>query len=85
MEGKFGNVKRKGKLQRIMAKLSHTSESVIYVGSVVLNLEKWQREEALSRFLCIILMVYQRGVEKLYKVVIGGGNCSFLPTLPFQY
>lgn len=40
VEGKFGNCKRKGSLGRIMAKLAHTSESVIHVGIIVLNLEK---------------------------------------------
>ena len=40
VEGKFGNSKRGGTLQRIMAKLSHTSESVIHVAILVLNLEK---------------------------------------------
>ena len=40
VEGKFGNSKRGGTLQRIMANLSHTSESVIYVAILVLNLEK---------------------------------------------
>ena len=44
VEGKFGNAKRKGTLDRIMAKLSHTSESVIHVGIIVLNLDKWLRE-----------------------------------------
>ena len=39
-EGKFGNCKRKGSLGRIMEKLAHTSESVIHVGIIVLNLEK---------------------------------------------
>lgn len=55
VEGKFGNAKRKGTLQRIMAKLSQTSESVIHVGFVVLNLEKWLREDlwALLRLLNI--------------------------------
>ena len=40
VEGKFGNGKRGGTLQRIMAKLSHTSQSVIHVAILVLNLEK---------------------------------------------
>jgi len=43
VEGKFGNVKRKGTLNRIMAKLAHTSESVIHIGFIVLNLDKWMR------------------------------------------
>lgn len=44
VEGKFGNAKRKGTLNRIMAKLAHTSESVIHVGIIVLNLNKWLAE-----------------------------------------
>lgn len=44
VEGKFGNAKRKGTLDRIMAKLAHTSKSVIHVGIIVLNLDKWLRE-----------------------------------------
>ena len=43
VEGKFGNAKRKGSLDRVMAKLTHTSESVIHVGLIVLNLDKWLR------------------------------------------
>lgn len=43
VEGKFGNCKRKGTLGRIMAKLAHTSESVIHVGIIMLNLEKYLR------------------------------------------
>ena len=44
VEGKFGNSKRKGTLGRIMAKLAHTSESVIHVALIVLNLDKWLAE-----------------------------------------
>ena len=44
VEGKFGNAKRKGTLERIMAKLKHTSESVIHVGILVLNLDKRLKE-----------------------------------------
>jgi IS5 family transposase len=54
IEGKFGNCKRKGTLARIMAKLSQTSESVINVGLIVLNLDKVLRE-LLSR-LCLWLL-----------------------------
>lgn len=60
VEGKFGNCKRKGSLQRVMAKLAHTSESVIHVGIVVLNLDKWLAElllrlfRTLDRVLCAL-------------------------------
>ena len=50
VEGKFGNCKRKGSLQRVMAKLAPTSESVIHVGIVVLNLDKWLAELLLPLF-----------------------------------
>jgi len=40
VEGKFGNAKRRGTLDRIMAKLDYTSQSVIHVAILVLNLEK---------------------------------------------
>jgi IS5 family transposase len=44
IEGKFGNAKRKGTLNRIMAKLVPTSCSVINVGLIVLNLETALRQ-----------------------------------------
>ncbi len=43
IEGKFGNVKRKGTLQRVMAKLADTSRTVIGIGVMVLNLDHWLR------------------------------------------
>ena len=48
VEGKFGNAKRKGTLNRVMAKLSHTSVSVINIGLIVLNLNTWLREVLLG-------------------------------------
>jgi len=39
IEGKFGNAKRKGTLQRVMAKLAETSRTVITIGLIVLNLD----------------------------------------------
>lgn len=47
IEGKFGNCKRKGTLDRIMAKLVETSEAVIGIGLIMLNLDK-----ALRKVLC---------------------------------
>ena len=41
VEGKFGQGKRRFSLDRIMAKLATTSETVIMVGFIVMNLEKW--------------------------------------------
>jgi len=50
VEGKFGNAKRKGTLERIMAKQSCTSVSVINIGLIVLNLDTWLREVLLALF-----------------------------------
>jgi len=38
-EGKFGNAKRKGTLQRVMAKLAVTSRTVVTIGLIALNLD----------------------------------------------
>ena len=50
VEGKFGNCKRKGTLNRVMAKLQVTSLSVINIGLIVLNLDKRQ-----AKLFCILL------------------------------
>jgi len=44
IEGKFGNSKRKGTLDRIMAKLSDTAITVIGVGFLVMNLDQLLRQ-----------------------------------------
>ena len=74
VEGKFGNCKRKGTLQRIMAKLTHTSESVIHVGFVVLNLDKWLREELFA----LISMVVGEAFSKITNLLgkFRWMNCS---------
>lgn len=48
IEGKFGQGKRRFSLNRIMAKLSETSEAVIMVSFIVMNLEKLLRDVFLS-------------------------------------
>jgi hypothetical protein len=68
VEGKFGQGKRRFGLARIMAKLSNTSETVIAITFIVMNLEKWlqnlffsfifgwqQLAEAIRKAVCIIL------------------------------
>ena len=52
IEGKFGNAKRKGTLQRIMAKLAVTSRTVVTIGLMVLNLD------AILRFLRALIEVW---------------------------
>lgn len=61
VEGKFGNAKRKGTLDRIMAKLSSTSKTVIHVGIIVLNLDKWLK----SYFLSPVLELFGQFIELL--------------------
>lgn len=55
IEGKFGNVKRKGSLARVMAKLVPTSVSVINIGIIVLNLDTRLRE----LFACLYIWIGQ--------------------------
>jgi len=54
IEGKFGNAKRKGTLQRIMAKLAVTSRTVVSIGLISLNLDAMLRFlRALIRQWCV--------------------------------
>ena len=71
VEGKFGNAKRKGTLGRIMAKLRNTSESVIHIGMIVLNLDTWLRAELKSLLDALITCVQdkQRQVRRLMQAV----------------
>jgi hypothetical protein len=64
VEGKFGNCKRKGTLGRVMAKLAHTSESVIHVGIIMLNLEKYLRAVLLWLH-CVAIRTYRSTISAL--------------------
>jgi len=54
VEGKFGNLKRKGTLGRIMAKLAHTAECVIHIGLIVSNLDR-KLAGLLLRLLAVVM------------------------------
>ena len=71
VEGKFGNAKRKGTLGRIMAKLRNTSESVIHIGIIVLNLDTWLRAELKWLLDALITCVQdrQRQVRRLRQAI----------------
>ena len=43
IEGKFGQAKRRFSLNRVMAKLSHTSQTAIAITFLVMNLSAWLR------------------------------------------
>lgn len=68
IEGKFGNGKRRGTLARIMAKLAHTSESVIHVGLVVLNLQTWLRKT--------LICLHMKGLQ-FFKRMLSNLTCCF--------
>jgi IS5 family transposase len=53
IEGKFGQSKRRFGLDRVMTKLAITSQSVIAMTFLVINLEKWLR----LLFLCLFYML----------------------------
>jgi hypothetical protein len=54
IEGKFGQAKRRFSLGRVMAKLSHTSETAIAMTFLVMNLSIYL-SRLLSAFLCLFL------------------------------
>jgi len=53
IEGKFGQGKRRFGLDLIMAKLADTSESVIAITFIVMNLEKWLKKLFFALFSCL--------------------------------
>lgn len=60
IEGKFGQVKRRFSLSRVMAKLTHTSETAIAITFLVMNLSTWLR-----RVFCAFL--YQFSHTNLFR------------------
>jgi len=52
IEGKFGQGKRRFGLDRIMAKLPETSETVMATIFIVMNLERWLKKLFFSLFFC---------------------------------
>jgi transposase, IS5 family len=73
VEGKFGQAKRRFSLARIMAKLAGTSETVIMVSFMVMDLEK-----ILSRSLYFLLYVWQRLVVRLQKCIVCSSNLHMI-------
>jgi len=70
IEGKFGISKRRFSLNRVMAKLPHTSETAIAITFLVMNLSTLLRQ-----FFCLFLCFQKRhsflGSKLLLKVIIG--------------
>ena len=69
IEGKFGQGKRRFSLDRIMAKLAGTSETVIMVAFLVMNLEK-------------ILATAMSFLLPMLRVWLRGGVCYKFPAQP---
>jgi hypothetical protein len=59
VEGKFGQGKRRFGLDLIMAKLASTSESVIAITFIVMNLEKWLKKLFFILFFCFRSTLYR--------------------------
>ena len=70
IEGKFGISKRRFSLNRVMAKLPHTSETAIAITFLVMNLSALLRQ-----FFCLFCCSKQQnsflGSQLLLKVIIG--------------
>ena len=76
IEGKFGQGKRRFSLARIMAKLSGTSEVVIMVAFMVMNLEK-----ILSGLLIFLLYAWQTLQVSLQERSIHACNLHLMPKI----
>ena len=64
IEGKFGQGKRRFGLARIMARLSNTSETMIAVTFMVMNLEKW-----LKRLFFVLVMGCRQRLNPLERAI----------------
>jgi hypothetical protein len=62
IEGKFGQGKRRFSLNRVMAKLYKTSETVMAIVFIVMNLEKWLKMSYCAFLFCLTHLV--KAVEK---------------------
>jgi len=69
IEGKFGNAKRKGTLQRVMAKLAVTSRTVVTIGLIALNLD------ALLRILRALIQSWRTSLV-LMKTKLRTEHCT---------
>jgi hypothetical protein len=73
IEGKFGQAKRRFSLNRVMAKLPHTSETAIAVTFLVMNLSRLLRQ-----VLCLFLSQFQNQTNWLqFPVFLIKGSYSF--------
>lgn len=73
IEGKFGQGKRRFTLNRIMAKLAETSETVIMVSFIVMNLEKILTQVLL--FILRLLPMPWIGLQGLWRKLLGSKDC----------
>jgi hypothetical protein len=74
IEGKFGQSKRRFGLNRIMTKLSRTSETVIAITFIVMNLEKWlQKLFFVLIFCCRYISGQAQGL--LYALFVSFNEC----------
>lgn len=91
VEGKFGQGKRRYSLNRIMTKLSCTSETAIMVSFLVMNLSRWLATiffaffQRTIRFLTQYVSWLERYAGKFNALIHGDGialnNGSYLPRL----
>lgn len=77
IEGKFGNAKRKGTLQRVMAKLAVTSRTVVTIGLIALNLD------ALLRILRALIQSW-RASQVFMKIKHRVEHCTYPSLRGFQ-
>jgi hypothetical protein len=73
IEGKFGQAKRRFNLDRVMAKLDNTSQTVIAIAFLVMNLVAGLRR-LLWLFLCQFLLITIGLSQRLTKIIVRNHN-----------
>ena len=73
IEGKFGQAKRRFNLDRVMAKLDNTSQTVIAIAFLVTYIVAGLRR-LLWLFLCQFLLITTGMFQRLSKIMVGRYN-----------
>jgi IS5 family transposase len=79
IEGKFGQGKRRFGLNRIMAKLSKTSETAMAIIFIVMNLEKWLKLSFFVLFFGLTCLITTVRTE-LFSCLVGKNGYRMLST-----
>jgi hypothetical protein len=76
IEGKYGEAKRKFSLDKVMAKLAQTSECVVGIVFIVMNIEKYLMDAIFPSFFSPLIYI-KRIIHHFVHVYLSN-KCKFL-------